>query len=46
MPLGGFIMDLKKDSSYLLIKINTPENINFLEEHSNIIEKKRLCLVL
>ena len=39
MPLGGFIMDLKKDSSYLLIKINTPENINFLEEHSNIIEK-------
>ena len=32
-------MDLKKDSSYLLIKINTPENINFLEEHSNILEK-------
>ena len=32
-------MDLKKDSSYLLIKINTPENINFLKEHSNILEK-------
>lgn len=32
-------MDLKKDSSYLLIKINTPENINFLKEHLNILEK-------
>ena len=32
-------MNLKKDSSYLLIKINTPENINFLKEHTKIIEK-------
>lgn len=31
-------MDLKKGSSYLLIKINTPDNINFLKEHTNIIE--------
>ena len=32
-------MNFEKDSSYLLIKINTPENINFLKEHAEIIEK-------
>ena len=33
-------MNFKKDSSYLLIKMNSPENINFLKEHCDIINKK------
>lgn len=32
-------MNLKKDSSYLLIKMNSPENISFLKEHCDIINK-------
>ena len=32
-------MNLKKGSSYLLIKINTPGNIDFLKEHFDIISR-------
>ena len=39
MLSGGIIMNLKKGSSYLLIKINTPENIDFLKEHCDIISR-------